>query len=210
MRILVFGDSITQGFHDTAYGGWCSQLARYAIEKIVASEYEYDTSIFNLGISADCTNLLLKRFDVEAKARLAGQEGVIVFDIGINDTQRYVDTGLLKTPLDQFEKNVTDLIERAQQYTSNIVIFGILPMIEEMVQPMPWAPNRSHSEKDVLEFDDCIKDVCEKQRVKYFSMRDVFGNRKKELLHDGIHPNTEGHQLVFERVKSVLEEEGLL
>lgn len=210
MRILVFGASIVQGFHDSERGGWVSRLAAYGNEKILNSQYDSDPGFFNLGISGDCTNRLLKRFEFEAKTRLEGRRGAIVISIGINDTQRYVETGELKTSERQYEENVKELITISKKYANKVVILGLLPIVEEMVQPMPWAQDRSHSEKDVLAFDQILKKVCEGESIAYFHMQNVYGEERKKYLHDGIHPNAEGHQLIFERVRHVLEKEGIL
>ena len=210
MRILIFGASIVQGFHDGSRGGWVNELAAYTNEKILKSVDDYDVSIFNLGISGDCTNRLLKRFESEAKTRLEGKEGAIVFSIGINDTQRYVNTGKLKTSIEKFENNIRTLIELSRKHTEKIIFFGVLPIIESMVQPMPWASDRAHYEKDLLEFNLKLKEVCGREGVTYAQMQDVYGESRDKLLHDGIHPSAEGHRLIFERVKKVLEAENLL
>jgi len=210
MRILFFGDSITQGFHDAECGGWVSRITSYTIQKTLDSVFSYDASIFNHGISGDCTNRLLARFDAETKPRLEGNDGAIVFSIGVNDTQYYDATGELKTTPEQFRTNVRELITQARKYTEKIFVFGILPIVESMVQPMPWADDRSHFEKDILEFDGILKKVCEEEDVSYTYMQDVFGDDRERYLHDGIHPDTEGHRLVFERVRDSLEAEGIL
>ena len=192
MRILIFGGSIVQGFHDAECGGWVSRLAAFTNKKTIESGFEYDANIFNHGISGECSTKILSRFDNESKARLDDKDGAVVFCFGINDTQYYDASGVLKTTPEQFEKNVNELIERARKYTDKIYIFGIMPIIEDMVQPMPWCVDRSHFEKDVFIFDDILKRTCEEKGVEYTYMQDVFGDDREKYLHDGIHPDTEG------------------
>ena len=210
MHLIIFGDSIAQGFFDSECGGWVSRLSAKSNKEILDSNYESDISFFNLGISADCTNLLLKRFDSEAKARLVDKDGAIIFSIGVNDTQRYVETSKLKTTPEQFEANIRELVKQSRVYTEKIIFLGILPIVEDVLQPMPWASDRGYYNKDVLEFDALLKRICEEVEVSYFLMQDVLGEEKSDFLPDGLHPNAAGHELIFQRVKSVLESENLL
>lgn len=77
-RVCIFGDSITQGYNDFDNGGWADQL------KIYFNKENPDHSFFNLGISGDNTEDLLKRFKVEVEAR---NPEVFIIAIGINDSQ---------------------------------------------------------------------------------------------------------------------------
>ncbi len=38
----------------------------------------------------------------------------------------------------------------------------------------------------------------------------VFGDESGKYLPDGIHPNSEGHKLIFEKVKQSLESKNLI
>ncbi len=91
MRILVFGDSITQGFWDTE-GGWVGHISRYYIEQTIKTQNYNIPTIFNLGVSGDTSNEVLARFENEVKARLwPGEEIVIIISTGVNDC--YIKAG---------------------------------------------------------------------------------------------------------------------
>lgn len=210
MRVLIFGDSITQGFQDAAYGGWANRLHILTVKKIIESGHEYDVNVFTLGVSGDCTNRLLTRFNVEMNARARGTEKVFIFAIGVNDTQRYVTSNEIKTPIETFKNNIEALIERSKEHAKYIVFIGIAPIVEERLQPMPWASDRAHYLEDIEQYDSVLRNTCEQHELIYIGMDDVFGEMASEYLPDGIHPNTEGHQLMYERIKHTLEEKGVL
>ena len=70
-RICVWGDSIAYG-NDDVEGGWCDRLKRYCNEK------DSNQSIYDVAISGDNTDKLLKRFPTEVSAR---DPDVIIFAI---------------------------------------------------------------------------------------------------------------------------------
>ena len=76
-RILVFGDSIARGAVDLEKGGWVERLRIYFVNN------SKDKSVYNLGISGDTTENLLKRFMNECKVR---EPEIIIFAIGVNDS----------------------------------------------------------------------------------------------------------------------------
>lgn len=212
MRVLVFGDSITQGIQDTEKGGWSNRLNAYLMSKNEKEDWKNGYQVFDLGVSGDCTNRLLARFDAEAGTRAGGgeEECVIIFAIGVNDTQRYVTDNHIKTPLERFNENLETLHINAGQYADKIVFLGILPIREEIVQPMPWADDRGHYVKDVRAYDAAIEQFCDDKNCLFIPMQDMFNGELAKYLPDGIHPNAEGHRLIFERVKSSLEKAKIL
>lgn len=212
MKILVFGDSITQGIHDTECGGWADRLKAYGFQETERTDWGRDYSIFNLGVAGDCTSLLMSRFDNEVSARIKekSDEHLVIFAVGVNDTQRYVSDNHIKTPTGQFTNNLENLHKKALEYVGRVAFVGLLPIREELVQPMPWADDRGHYGEDVVEYDKAISDFCEDKGCLFIPMQDMFDGQFEKYLPDGIHPNAEGHRLIFERVRSKLEEIGIL
>lgn len=207
MQILIFGDSITQGFHDLTGSGWANRLHAYAMNLHEESKGEKNYSVFNLGISGDCTNRLLERFEHEAEVRVKDESknNLIIFAVGVNDTQRYISDNHIKTPMDVFKDNLEELHKKATNHTNIVVFLGILPIREEVVQPMPWADDRSHYSDDIKEYDKAIADFCSQNDSLFIPMQDIFDNNLENYLPDGIHPNAKGHQLIYERVISTLK-----
>jgi len=68
-HILVFGTSTTYGAWDSE-GGWVARLRKFLDEKTISSNYKSEGLIYNLGVSGDKTEDVLKRFEPETKARL--------------------------------------------------------------------------------------------------------------------------------------------
>ena len=118
--ISVFGDSITFGRGDNLDGGWCGGLKNYFESK------DYYNCLYDLGLCGDTTNNLLERFDAEAKARVRfvryQDKQVIIFSIGINDSRLLGKNKIPETKIGDFEKNIQSLIDKAKNYTKDVLL----------------------------------------------------------------------------------------
>ena len=123
MRVLIFGDSITQGFWGSE-GGWANRLRKaYDQKNIEAGNYDQPT-IFNLGISGDTSKEILQRVENETKARLwPGQEIVFAFSIGVNDAR--LDGNKPFSAVEEYVGRLNKIVEIAKTFSSKIMFVGL-------------------------------------------------------------------------------------
>jgi lysophospholipase L1-like esterase len=204
MNILVFGDSIVQGAWDKE-GGWVERLKKAINNKVVETDFKYYVLISNLGISGDKTTELLIRIEPEIIARQQDDlETIIVIAIGINDSQFVISENSHRTPPKIFAKNIEILISIAKKYASKIFIVGLTPVDES--KTVPWDKNKCYKIEYCKKYNGILKSVSEKESIKFINVFDEFIKRDlKSLLVDGLHPNTEGHKLLFETVQRQLK-----
>lgn len=210
-RVLIFGDSITWGASDPE-GGWTARLRKWVDERMY-KDGRFDYPIYNLGVSGDKTEDLLKHFDVEVIARLVkdDRKPIIVFAIGTNDSQYLENEQRKRVTLEQFTKNIQELIAKARGYASKIIFIGLLPVDEAKTIPVPWAPEKSYKNEHVKEFDDIIKSQCQQNDISFVDIFSYFSSKSfKVLLEDGLHPNAEGHQKLFEKIRDFLTENSVI
>jgi len=210
VQILVFGDSITYGVWDK-YGGWVQKLRKFLDEKTLSKPETYFL-IYNLGISGGTVEDLLERFEFETKQRLKENEGTIfIFAQGINDSQYVHSQKNLRCPPQKFQRNLQTLINLAKKFSSTIVFLGLTPVDESKVDPMPWNIDRSYKNKNVKTFNDIIKSICNGNAIFFIEIyKNLVKTDYKRLLEDGAHPNSDGHQKIFEIVKEFLVENGII
>ncbi len=195
MKILVFGDSIAHGVWDRE-GGWAQRLRRFLDEK------KFPIPLFNLSITTETTEDLLKRFEFETEQRMRGDEIIIIFAIGVNDSQIFRGRELV--PPERFEKNVEKLVNLAGKYTEKIVFLGLLPVDEEKTNPVAWNPDVSYRNDRIEKYNGIIKKVCEARGIPFIDLFGEWFDDYKNYLDDGLHPNSEGHKRIFETVKNFL------
>ncbi len=204
VQFLIFGDSITYGAWDTK-GGWVGRLKYLATKKSLNSNY-YGI-VHNLGISGDTTSDVLERLKFESKQRLKEKDPtIIIFEVGANDTIIDED-GNIKTPKEEFEYNIENLIKTSKEYSLYIVFMSLLPVDESKTNPVSWDSNVYYENKYLQEYNEVIKSVCGKHINVDFI--DNFENWIKsdytKLLEDGVHPNSRGHARIFSKIKDILD-----
>jgi len=201
MQILVFGDSIAYGCFDKE-GGWAWRLRKF-LEELHPEKHFF----YNLSIPEDeSTEEVIKRFEVETKARLSLENNLlIIFAIGINDSEFMNNQNCLRTPPEKFKANIQKLINLAKRFPSKVVFIGLTPVDEQKLDPIPWCPDRSYKQEHIRKFNEVIKSVCRKDKVHFVELFERLNKMDyKKLLEDGCHSNSEGHKVIFEIVKSFL------
>lgn len=190
-RICIFGDSIVWGAIDIEKNGWVNRLAIYC-----ENDENNNCYIYNLGIPSETTKDLLVRIKQEAKTRNPTK---IVIAIGINDTKITLDNQMQKTDKITFSKNINELINISKRLVSNVVFIGLTKVLQEKCNPVVWNDNESYKNECIFEYNNIIKKVCDTNNVKFIDIFDLLSN--EDLSEDGIHPNSNGHEKIFEYLK---------
>jgi lysophospholipase L1-like esterase len=197
-NIVVFGDSIAAGAWDKE-GGWVTRLNQFLQNKS-QSDPSQEVFIYNASISGDTTQDVLKRFNFEMTSRISSSgDNTIIFAIGINDS--YVRDNERITSINEFEKNIRELIKQARAITKNIYFVGFTPVDESKTQPTSFSPDVSYTAGLVLEYNQKLESICEEEGIQFIDIyKELMKSNLNDFLCDGVHPNTEGHKKIFELV----------
>jgi lysophospholipase L1-like esterase len=202
--ILVFGDSIAWGAWDKE-GGWVARL-RHWLDECEPEEH----IVYNCGVSGDSSSDLLDRFLPECEARLREAEEykekqIIIIAIGGNDASWSQSKNTMQIPFEKFEQNIQKLNALASKFTKKVIFIGLTPVDESKTNPIPWNTDKYHKNEYTSRYNQKIKELCDKKRI---SFADIFAVLSKidycKLLEDGVHPNSKGHQKIFELVENYL------
>lgn len=202
-HILCFGDSITQGYTDLD-GGWTQRLNVYLTNIYIDDQKNPRHGVFNLGIDADTTTGLLKRFPAEVKPRLSKhEENIIIIAIGTNDTVYSTQTNFVQSTVEKYHDELSKLVGLAKKATQNVVLVGLWPCEEDKMQPMPWSKSgKCYSNQRLKSFNDEMRKVAVERDVEFIDMfADMKTKELKFYLHDGLHPNSVGHQYIADKLK---------
>jgi lysophospholipase L1-like esterase len=196
----------------TLLGGWADRLKKYYMEKEL-EDPELDYSVYNLGISGDCTDDLLERFEFEARQRIYEREKIIIiFAIGVNDSCFVESKNIFLVAENKFRKNIQKLIKIAKKYSSKTIFVGLAPVEESKTNPILWSlTGKCYKNIYIEKYDEIIKAVCKNNNIYFISMFDKFSKLDyKKLLEDGLHPNAEGHKKMFEVVRDFLRDKKIV
>lgn len=202
MRHILFGDSIGFGVGDYQNGGWATQL-RLFIDRNSKSK---DNNLINLSISGDTSRGLLDRMEREAKLRIRDhdpEEFRFLIAIGTNDSRVNKDDPDNDISIKEFEKNILELVDIAKRLSREVVLIGLVPVFEELT--IPFKENKHYLVERMEKYNQVLASVASEKNLLFI---DMFANWRQmdlqTLFDDGLHPNTKGHQMIFEKIKSIL------
>ncbi len=176
--ILFLGDSLTEGYQlskEEAYPA--------VIERQLQKSHK-GIKVINGGVSGATSASGLKRMDWYLKAK----PDIMVLALGAND-------GLRGMKVDQTEKNLATVIEKAQERGITVILAGM---------KMPTNMGEPYRTK----FENLFPKLAKKYSLKLIPfILDGVGGKPELNLPDGIHPNPKGHEIMAKTVLKVLETE---
>lgn len=184
MEIVAWGDSIIYGEGDSEGSGW---IGRIRNELFDAGGHR----VYNRGICGDTTEDVLNRFDVEAESL---EPESLFFALGMNDCKFPNGRNEHKVSLEDFRKNMQELISKARRYTQKIVIVGITGVKPEDIQSTSLF-----TDKAIEMFDKVLQEIANAENLPYVSMRGVLNIDTD--LSDGLHPNAQGYAKMYQVIR---------
>lgn len=168
--------------------------------------------MYPLSVPGDTSVDLLKRIEFEIASRHSDSASmVIVIAIGINDSQFSRADKENKVPLPMFRTNLQKIISLARKQTSQIVVMGLTPVNDLLVNPIPWSPMFAYSTENVQKYNRALRKVAEEEQVLFLDIDESLSSYQyEEILYDGVHPNTKGHQVLFETLLKELKTANML
>ncbi len=199
IKLIALGDSLVYGYGDPVGGGWVERLRqRWMCLK------DPGPVLYNLGIRGDNVQKVSQRLEVEFQSRGELRNQVpdgILLSVGINDSPRVGRArGRYYTPFDQFQEQLVTLLDTALQLCP-VWFVGMVPVDEAK---MPFLDCLYYNHADQALYNRAIQQACHARRIPFL---DVFSqwiaeDYQARLSVDGLHPNTQGYQSLYENVIS--------
>lgn len=200
-RILVFGDSIGQGYYDIENGGWVQLLFRYFMN---SGQTELsDVNVINLSVDGHTSRDVIQRLEFELDTLGSGEDILVIIAIGCNDSA-LLDESMV-VPEGDFRDNIAEIIEVSSK-RCKVLVLSSTPCVEAHTNPTSWNSKLRFLNKKLQTYDQIKEAEAINAEVEYLSVWDRFSDelQERELLSDGIHPNSDGHRLIFDIVKPVV------
>ena len=211
-KLFFIGDSITAGAWD-AHGGWASRLIGQIMDMTMSANFEdhaFYCLPYNLGVSGNVIPDLQDRVLTEIKRRCdsdSREEAIqIVCAIGVNDSVYMVEEDRPRFSDDEFKNNLKQLIGLLRSVTDNISFIGLMPVNDDLLNPIPWAPEKAYTNQYVQNFEKIIESISDDENIEFLPLFDAWIKMPnwKDHLIDGVHPNTKGHELLAKQVGDFL------
>lgn len=188
--VCIFGDSIAVGYNAPNEEGWAYHLKKFLEER------DIEIKIVNLGIDGETSRGILSHIESECEKHKPEE---IILAVGINDSAYSFSEHRPATPRDQFEKNVTEILQIAETYAKKIVIIGIT-RVDERRSTFSDDNNIVYQYQNITiqKYNDSLKGISDSKKVIFVSVFDLLSD---EELDDGWHPTGEGHKKLLEVIK---------
>ena len=212
MVILIFGASITWGAWDKEQGGWANRLKLYFDRQTIDSNFDNKVYVYPLGVSGDTSYDLLKRFKGEIEDRIEeDQDTLIILSVGLNDSQTNLATNQNRISSENYKENIKQLTDIASKFTNKVLIVGLTPVDESKVNPTPWIPDWGYTNEQIEQYNQILANICDANSSGFIDILAEFNKQTGKLLSsDGLHPNSDGHKLIFDLLKNYLADNKLL
>ena len=177
-RVAFLGDSITDGWHNSANGGF-----------FPGKPY------VNRGISGQTTPQMLIRFRPDV---IALNPDVVVILAGTNDIAG--NTGPMT--LQSIEDNLASIAELARAHRIRVVLSSLLPVsdYEKTADGQVRNQTTRRPPEQIKALNEWMKKYAADNKMTYLdyysAMVDDKGFLKDELSNDGLHPNAQGYQVM--------------
>lgn len=177
LRILAYGDSLTAGMRMEPKNTYPQQL-----ESLFKKD-GYTVSIQNAGVSGDTTRQGVARVSWALKG---GPYDVVLLGLGAND-------GLRQLPLKELDKNLRSLVTRFQKEKARVILLGM---------KLPTNFNAKYRDGFEAVYRQIAKDY--KLTLYPFLLEGVAADEKLNL-EDGIHPNSQGYEVIAKNLYAFLK-----
>jgi acyl-CoA thioesterase-1 len=199
LRICFVGDSITQGTADKDYLGWPGRVC--AAERARG----HDLTCYNLGVRADTSADIARRWRAECEARLpAHVTGALVFAFGVNDSAIENDSAHPRVPLPDALATARAVLGAAKVWKRTLWV-GPAP-VEESRQPLRPAPTIAYDFRNrrIADYNRAFAALAAELGLAYLDLFTPLGADARWARAagggDGVHPPAEGYALIAERV----------
>ncbi|NIM15277.1 MAG: hypothetical protein GTO45_25200, partial [Candidatus Aminicenantes bacterium] len=209
IKILTFGDSITQGVRD---GVRVSQTYTYYLGKILKN-HGLQVQMIREGISGEDTQGALRRIKHDV---IKKKPDYVTIMYGTNDA--YIDVQddendtTPRVPLKRYEKNLRLMIQKLKHNNIKPVIMTPIPLGNF------WAADVGiYRRKDrnflLKKYVETVRWVAAEENVplvdlfRHWLVRKEKGQDIEAWLTDGVHPNPKGNRFIAAAIFNVLKNE---
>lgn len=204
IQIFIFGSSFVYGVGaETA--GWADLVKRHYHEKMYSQDGEGEKyEVYNFGLSGATIDFVAKTAPVILDNYGRNGKRVIMLSLGGNNAKAENTPDNYVSTIEDFEKEMSTLLEKLKTYTSHVIAIGGGYLDENKTNPKhnPLTGGKSYMRNDRKKiFEHKVKELCESKGMKFIEIGISESEWKEKYLYvDGVHPNQAGHEFVAKKV----------
>ena len=217
LRIKLLGDSITHGVGGTGFvqdgdvitgdfrqnpNGYCwANLFRDYMEKT------YDCKVVNHACTGTRIEFILRNFDT----LVSKDDDIVLCAIGTNNRHQCFTEGDKRTYEEQLQRVydfILALVNKFREANIPVIFIANIPSSEENEKDGSYFWRILHM-NDINHLYKKAAGICDFQLISLYDLFTDYCQKEEvtidSLLADGLHPNDNGHKLIFEMLLRELE-----
>jgi lysophospholipase L1-like esterase len=198
-KIVAIGASDFFGMGDGGNGGYIGRFKQWR-------EQQSDKNfVHNLSVRGETTAQIIRRLTAESLPR---KPQLLLLTAGSNDIRRVGSkTSPTKTSDEDFKDTVLSMIKQGRAL-GDVVFIGTHPFDESRTTPFSyWNKQNFYLLDDQKRREEMVAQLCQQERVPFLDLFHAWLDQDYfQWLHeDGQHANSQGHDILFNRLKEFLE-----
>lgn len=204
MKIIFgLGDSITYGAWGQNTHGWCALLRAHLDSQEPYPQYYF----YALGIPGETSAGLRGRFKQELDVRKRSDDESFLYLVacGANDATWLNGGQRFKQSLEEYSNNMRFIFNELRTRPGKVYALNVTPVNEAYSKEFK-GKDYSCLNEYVDKYNQALALICDELDIELVDINAVFKSQGVEtnITMDGVHPNDEGHNLIFENVKNLV------
>lgn len=198
-QLFIFGASITYGV-GAKESGWADLIKRKLHEIMYSTpsageKYE----VYNFAKPEATIEFVLNTVDHLISHYNKIGKKIVILSVGMNNSKAEGTPENYVSDVTEYKQKVEELLKKITTQVDHVICVGFTPVDESKTTPKKDGSYFWNNR--IQEFNKACKKACEEQNVTFVDILVDPETWKKEYLYeDGLHPNQQGHQLMFETI----------
>lgn len=208
-QIFILGSSSVYGV-GASTAGWGDLIKQYIHNSMYKPGGNGEThEVYNMGKSGATIDFVQKNFLKWLEQYGRDGEIICVVCVGGNNSKAEEEPDNFVSTPEEFTQEMTTLIEMLRTKSNGIIMVGNGWVDESKTNPKhnPLTGGKSYMTNERRQkFTDITKELCKKHGIPFIELE--LSEEEwldKYIYQDGLHPNQDGHQMIFEAIKPELE-----
>lgn len=204
-QFFIFGASIAYGVGST-YGGWANLIKQSVNSKLYKDNgLGEKVEVYNFAKPGATIQFVKDSFEVFVNLYKRDVPAVAFVLVGLNDVKAVGNINGYQTDENAFETSYKTLLNSIKDRFETVYVIGFHNVDESKTLPKINPLDNSlsfFSNTRIQKFNEVLKNVCDSyENVNFISVSDIGTDC---LYEDGLHPNDNGHELIFQKVEKYL------
>lgn len=190
-------------------GGWADLFKKHVHKKMygkygVGEKYE----VYNFSKSGATVQFVLDTFPEQIKQYGRDGDIVCIVSVGGNNSKAIKTPDNYVSSVKEYTNQMKDLFKLLKNHSNHVVFVSSGYIDEKKTNPKisPFDGSKSYfTNKRRLEFHYALKKLCEQTNVEIVDVDTPPKEWQEKYLYiDGLHPNNNGHQLIYQKLINVV------